>query len=237
MNLVCIHGRARSGKDELAKVLSKDLGLKVCGLADPIKDIGDYLYGWCDDHREGYLKEKTVKTRWSSLGELEVALNSVINKERDIWGVNELDKALSLFSNKVVRKFAPSWVMPIFWLTGKYYLNISPREFYQLLGTEVGRSVKSSTWLDVSVTPDKIIKDVRFKEELEYTKSKGALIIKVISNRETIKSNHTSESFTADNAEVHLVLHNNGTLDDWKLTSKKLAGLLQESGYTSGSGD
>lgn len=54
--IIGLVGRARSGKDTVARIL----GLPIVKLAKPVKDAVSILYGWSDEHIEGRLKDEVV---------------------------------------------------------------------------------------------------------------------------------------------------------------------------------
>lgn len=93
---------------------------------------------------------------------------------------------------------------------------VSPRLFQQLLGTEVGRALKASIWVDYlqDKEGDFVVPDVRFDNEL--------LDVNILITRHAVPFNlHASEVFAAElqlHQEPYLyvdhVIHNSGTLEE-----------------------
>lgn len=96
-------------------------------------------------------------------------------------------------------------------------VEISPRLFQQLLGTEVGRAVDSNIWVDYLHSQDRnmIITDCRFQNELV---DKNILIVRHCVPAE----GHSSEAFAANlqtnraarQGVVDYVIHNTGTIEE-----------------------
>jgi len=66
--------------------------------------------------------------------------------------------------------------------------NMSPREIFQLVGTECMRKINPSIWIE-KVTPfivnhmkliDIVVSDVRFKNEFDFVKSVGGHMVKIV---------------------------------------------------------
>lgn len=106
---------------------------------------------------------------------------------------------------------------------------VSPRLFQQLLGTEVGRALNPSIWVDyLKVRKDNlIVPDVRFDNEL--------LDMNILITRHDVPFNlHSSEVFAAELqlAEepyryVDYVIHNSGTLEELETKIRFLATTLK----------
>lgn len=100
----------------------------------------------------------------------------------------------------------------------------SPRHAYQTFGTEWGRNcLREDIWLKIaevqcSYNTHTVISDVRFKNEAEWIKSMGGVLIHVVrpNNTESVKS-HASENgifeITSD-----FMIYNNSTLKDLDYT-------------------
>jgi len=112
------------------------------------------------------------------------------------------------------------------------YLNITPREAFQKIGTEFGQYLihellpnlnieKRTLWtlaLDkIDISKNIIISDVRCKHEIDAIKKKGGIIIKI--NRNTIQNDfnkHSSEQeiFNISSFLIDFIIDNNGTLNE-----------------------
>jgi len=60
MILIGITGKARSGKDTTADILSKRLGLIKYSFATPIKEAAKVMFGLTEEHVNGKLKEEVI---------------------------------------------------------------------------------------------------------------------------------------------------------------------------------
>jgi len=97
----------------------------------------------------------------------------------------------------------------------------SPRELYQLLGTDVARSIDRKVWIKnaemfVRKHPgfSVVITDVRFTNEAEWIRSKGGIVIYLESKTRGINSGtgHSSENgLTGDDVDV--LIENDGTIN------------------------
>lgn len=107
------------------------------------------------------------------------------------------------------------------------YWNITPREVYQFVGTELFRnqmdnlikSVGSDMWVKVlekkildNKTTKFVITDVRFKNEAEMIKKNGGFLIKLKRNTQK-QDSHISET-ELDEIKCDYEIINNGSLED-----------------------
>jgi len=60
MILIGVTGKARSGKDTVAKMLIEDLELMKYSFADPMKEAARVMFGLTDEHVNGDLKETVI---------------------------------------------------------------------------------------------------------------------------------------------------------------------------------
>ena len=97
----------------------------------------------------------------------------------------------------------------------------SPRELYQLLGTDVARSIDKRVWIKnaemfVRKHPgfSVVITDVRFSNEAEWIRSKGGVVIYLDSKTRGI-TNHTGHSSEngLNGDDIDLVIENDGTIN------------------------
>ena len=97
----------------------------------------------------------------------------------------------------------------------------SPRELYQLLGTDVARSIDVRVWIKNAEMFIKkraglsvVITDVRFSNEAEWIRKQGGVVIYLESKTRGINdgTGHASENgLTGD--DVDLVIENDGTIN------------------------
>ena len=102
------------------------------------------------------------------------------------------------------------------------YWGMSPRQIFQLLGTEcVKPHFGNDIWIKrfmltysvVAETDDVIIPDVRFTAEADFIRAKGGRIIHLIRGDAPAVNAHVSEAGVPF-VEGDIVLFNNGTLED-----------------------
>lgn len=61
--IVALTGKKRSGKDTVARILTRDYGFYQYALADPMKAAVQAIFGWNDRHTDGAIKER-VDPQW-----------------------------------------------------------------------------------------------------------------------------------------------------------------------------
>ena len=97
----------------------------------------------------------------------------------------------------------------------------SPRELYQLLGTDVARSIDSDVWVKnaemfrrQNAGYSMVVTDVRFANEAKWIRDKGGIVIYLESKTRGIES-HTSHSSEngLSGEDVDLIIENDGTIN------------------------
>lgn len=97
----------------------------------------------------------------------------------------------------------------------------TPRHFMQQLGTEFGRSINPTIWVDyclnnLSYDLDYVISDVRFKNEAEAITKEGGVIIHVVRDGvHTQSAGHASEQGIPQEYITNTI-HNNGDIEELK---------------------
>ena len=203
--LIGMCGRAGTGKDTAAKILvDLDLVTYSYALASPIKRCINALFGWDERHSDGALKEVMCWAPISNVGWIEFKRLVIVT------GLSQLTTAEELLSRLVVELVSEG-------LDETREIWTSPRIAYQVFGTEVGRKIRDTIWLDLAPTVDVVITDVRFPNELDWLRSKGGILIKVEGPRRSkgVVSKHSSESFV-DQMVPNMVLVNDSTLESLK---------------------
>lgn len=217
--LIGLTAAARSGKDTAADYLIEEQAFIKYSFASPIKDFFDSLFNWGMEHREGQYKEVETLSPVIHEHELLSCLMTTFPK---------LDLALTfkvfnLVFNKYQRNYQAS--MPDGYATYQY--DISPRVAYQLLGTEFGRSLAETLWLDLAkqrwelirvgaVDPDctgLIIPDVRFQNEADWIREAGGHLIHIQRGTKEAVASHASEGGVNMDARDYR-LDNNGTVEE-----------------------
>ena len=108
----------------------------------------------------------------------------------------------------------------------------SPRQIYQLLGTEVGRSIDTNVWvknaqmfIDNSCGRSVVITDVRFSNEALWIREQGGVVVYIERDQPTIEEfGHSSENGLVDD-DIDIYVKNDGTIED---LHNKLGELVHE---------
>lgn len=190
--VIGITGRSGSGKDTLANALVvaiKDAGTaaQVVGFAQPIRIIAARV-GFDPFDREA--KEKRVMFEWAVFRRLlSTAITAVLPN------LTTTDHLL-LYANTV--SACVKFTIPAGGVGHWPCLEISPREFMQVLGTEGGQSLRKTLWVDAAAqtfkyNPISIVSDVRFEHELRVL---DTLIVLHRSGLADVAP-HVSEEFAA----------------------------------------
>ena len=207
MSIVAIVGKAGSGKDTIANHLTQEHGFAQIALADPLKRYAQKVFRFSEDQLWGpsHLRnEEDVR--------FGVDAHDILDSS-DAW-VATFARAKA-FNATWVREVLPSSGLLIDMAThnlGTWLSDLreskeplSPRSVLQSLGTEWGRALRDTIWLDhcllvagkiqqgsftymktkgpqydptVTGTPV-VISDVRFANELEAIKNAKGYLIKV----------------------------------------------------------
>jgi len=102
-------------------------------------------------------------------------------------------------------------------------LGLSYRKMAQALGTEWGRQLKESLWLDIAAakiamyrqydSPGVVISDVRFPNEAEWVKAQGGVVWKIIRPGVEPVRAHASEALV-NTLPYDYVIDNRGSIAD-----------------------
>lgn len=203
---------AQSGKDTVAGIIAERTGHQLYALARPIKDIMCALFMWGDEHREGSYKEIPMVYRCTpdSVNHAGMIYNSYGLDEyepfHDCW-----EKLVDLFGIEIKED-------------DYGYARISPRQAFQGLGTDWGRSVDNEIWLKIAPTENVIITDVRFDNEGRFFRNKGFQGIQIIRPNfgKIASSGHASEN-GIDPLLVDMVINNDKGLKQLNRKAKYIA--------------
>lgn len=174
IRLIGLAGEARAGKSSAAGFLCNELGFETYGLAQPIKDMICALFNWDDRHREGSLKEV----------EVEVAMNRrALSDAWAAWRMEEL-VGFNIADHIKFRELVSILFQDKTAETGPI---ISPRRAFQLFGTEYGRGLRPTIWLDIAKRkldelPEEsglVIADIRFPNEHRWISYSGGFLVHV----------------------------------------------------------
>lgn len=138
-----ICGLAGSGKDTAAEMLHDLTGYPIKRYADELKKAAKAVFG--SDFDERNVKEKHVYVDEDHM------LNCTFNMLSTVMTDEELNKAGELYSEHL------GW-----------RCNISPRQYQQIIGTDIGRAIDPDIWTRKikNFKGNCIVPDVRFPNEL-----------------------------------------------------------------------
>ena len=197
--IIAFSGNKFAGKDTAAEILIKRHGFKRIGLADKLKDICSEVFEISRFAMDNpYLKETRFDTPVTiSIENIEALLKGV---QKDGF---EFDYG-KVFGD-VCKNFS-----------GKNLTSI--RDMLQTVGTDILRTfVKDDIWLEYikkQITQDSniVITDARFKNEREYLKNIGAVLILIKRQGYESKSTHVSENQLGEESDYDVVVHNETTI-------------------------
>lgn len=214
VDLIGLSGPAGCGKDTAGQYLTGEFGIPLYALANPLKGAIHEIFRWDERHGWGELKEvqvdfttyrgwkfKTVDILRSYLGPFLKDLNRY--------------QVLELFFDKTLPNYADS-------LKENEIVEIStsPREVYQLFGTEFGRELDPLLWLKLAeLELEKqgclIITDIRFENEAKFIRDNGGRVVHIKREGSLKVNQHSSENGVASTNKDITIL-NNDTLEVFK---------------------
>lgn len=153
--IIGIVGKAGVGKDTAAQILSKLKNMPIASFARPLHEAAKFVFG--DDCLERDKKEMPMPFGVHGFGNF-----------YDNWLIPFLETDEVQFITKGDESFLKQ-PFPVFTQpnTGRFYEELSPRKFMQLLGTEYFRFCKDDFFVRLMQNSykDVIIPDVRFENE------------------------------------------------------------------------
>ena len=211
--LIGLAGKKQSGKTTVSHYLQEKLNgdYITYALADPLKAFVNSLFKWSTAHSDGFLKEVYTNVLIPTRSEVGASISHFLNgKYYTRNNVNDFFKVLDQFSTKD----------PLLY-------TISPRQAYQIIGTEWGRTIDSKLWVSLadsfcSDNTNVIISDVRFEDEAEFVRDRGIL---VHIERTTLDDNHISEKGVRFDSYDYLI-YNNGNLFQLADAVEKFADMI-----------
>lgn len=225
IKIIGIGGYARSGKDtacEFIKDEIKELAIPSFryALADPIKKQVNEIFLWDNRHGYGELKEVSFEL----MMDLRI-LERVIDESFGEFGVDAHALA-EKFHEILFRNGCVEYTMPFAGLTK---VKVSPRQMYQLWGTEFAReNISDTIWFDIAETKADsnkgsvmIIPDIRFLNEAEWINDNPDAVLIGIDrpdNSDGIGTTHASEKDIPVVLEMSdLLVENSSTLEDFRV--------------------
>jgi hypothetical protein len=211
---------AQSGKDTVATMFQQHMEIERYALADPIKECINELFNWDERHSEGALKEVVLPIYLPTYYQWQETVGNFYRQHVNLLSLKHcIDKGNEIaqifnqwcWSNRRVVTPIDADGDP---LNGIQLLHMSPREAYQIFGTEMMRGcVTDSFWIDIAPIENVIITDIRFPNEVKWIEgNKGILIDVVRPHNESKIASHSSESGTG--VEGDIIINNQGSLED-----------------------
>ena len=177
-----IIGCAGAGKDTVANIICKlNPKFSVARFAEPLKYAAGRAFGPRFDDRD--VKEVRIPVTEEQADALLLAAYDMCNRKLQ-FSDEELDKAGELYA-EIERFYAGS--------------EVSPREYQQILGTEVVRKVRDTAFVDAITCRegDIVVPDVRFANEANVFD----LLLYVYRPDSPRVANHASEQLARNIAE------------------------------------
>lgn len=206
-------GNARCGKDTFAdEMIAANPQWQKYSLSSPIKSIINKLFNWNELHSDGYLKEVPVTVELSKNWAAELAI------ELNEWfGVVAVEATPPMNPDFLLAHFCEVFGMTV----DQEHITISPRQAYQWFGTEFGRSISDTIWLDLIPTyvPLLIVTDVRFPNEIQWFNDNDCFMLGINRTEDgevaTGVTPHASEQ-SLDRNLLTASVFNNGTLEEFQ---------------------
>lgn len=201
--LICLSGKSRAGKDELANVLVRDFKYVKVAFADGLRELASSVFDMPANQFTDADKKEAPFLYPIRLDEEHLAhILSFIENEWKIE-VNKAakDKMLTLVGTEMK----------------------TPRKLLQTIGTEVVRDcIDDLFWIKalehkIQNLADVVITDARFSGERQFAREKGALMCLV--KRPSLQSNdsHRAENDLGDDTEYNIIFNNDDSLGRFKI--------------------
>lgn len=245
MSIISISGKIGAGKDEVAKIIQRatNFHFEIRRFADNLKDIVCILIGCTREQLEDReFKEKELGEQWRVYKNLKTGKLGLENTSNDSCETYILTPRLLL--QLIGTECGRQIIHPDIWvnaLMSEYKVEVIPNENYGSNKTKpknwvITREEEHEYLLDNShwvykeevnvISPNWIITDTKFPNELKAVKDRGGITIRV--NRpdfmenaltgekfpvKVYKKEHKSET-ALDTAEFDYVIDNSGSLGD-----------------------
>jgi hypothetical protein len=196
--IIAFSGVKFAGKDTAAEGLIRSYGFKRIGLADRLKDICSHVFSICRKDMDDPSKKETAF-------EEPISINS--EHIRDLLDLLRFDGFL-FDMESTCRDICKNFI-------GKILTSI--RDMLQTVGTDICRTyIQDDIWLcyiKSLITPahNYVITDARFKNERDYLKDLGAILILIKRPGYESKSTHISENQLGLDSDYDVVVDNIST--------------------------
>lgn len=186
-------GNMGAGKSSVAKILREQFGFLEVSQAAPMKELAAEVFGFDVDVLWGPTTERN-KLRKGGIWEApafwdETLLMLAFRKAGILTDAESHEK-------RVIDIFNAGWenIEEFYRKNG----GLTARHVLQIIGTEIGRTVRTTIWTDKAVNycfehlalncpaegvealPGAVISDVRFRSELLALKRNGAFVVKIV---------------------------------------------------------
>jgi len=209
-NLICISGKARSGKDTLADFLIESLSnrnkdaIKIA-YADNLKKklMVEFNLSW--EQVYGNLKEEVDKRFRKKLNKKDNYEDGKVWEEKDLyWTPREI---MQFIGTDCYREVDDN-----FWVNSLFKNLEEVSNYYDYI----------------------IIPDCRFKSEIEPVVRDGGHHIHIYRKEldEITNPSHSSENLIVDNDTVDFFINNDGTLDDLKNTAEDIIDIIEKTEFS-----
>lgn len=201
--LICLSGKSRAGKDELANVLVKDFKYTKVAFADGLRELSTHIFDiplnvFIDADKKEALFSHAIRLDEAHLGYM---LEIIENGYKIPVSKESKDKMLLLVGTEMT----------------------TPRKLLQTIGSEVVRDcISQDFWIQalekkIGNLADVVITDARLSNEREWARSQNALMCLV--KRPNVQSNdtHRAENDLGEDSEYNLIFNNDDTLNRFKI--------------------
>lgn len=199
MSIICLAGKAGSGKDTMGDVLVKKHGYSKIALADPLRELCSSVFRMDfaefndQDKKDAQIDRLTLDFRHID------KLRDYVEKTWDIEVTHDAREGMEQYHGEEFN---------------------TPRDILRCIGTKLLREHVSSTiWLDLAMSKIRvaggkvIVTDCRFGNERDLFAKCGALLVLIKRNDDGNSREH--EFNLGDEDEYDVVFDNSGTLNEF----------------------